>query len=93
MGAISPGVQQVNVSTGQHKFVVAGALLKLIRSGPYRGYLIVGQHRYFDPPRVGSYDAAFLIRPDGHVETMIPASDQRADAVDDWLKARGWAAW
>jgi hypothetical protein len=93
MGAISPGVHEVNVSTGQHKFVVEGALMKVVRTGPYRGFLIVGQHRYFDAPRMGSYDAAYLIRPDGHVETMIPRSDDQADAVDEWLKSKGWEAW
>jgi hypothetical protein len=93
-GATSPGVHEVNVTTGQHRFVAPGALLKLVRSGPYRGYLIVGQHRYYDPPKTGSYNAAYLIRPNGHEALMIPGSEnERPDAVDGWLKAEGWEAW
>ena len=92
-GATSPGVHEVNVSTGQEKFVAPGALLKVVRTGKFRGYLIVGQHRYYDPPRTGSYNAAYLLRPDGHVELMIPHSDAQRDAVDAWLTANGWEAW
>jgi hypothetical protein len=95
MGATSPGVHQVNVSTGQRKFVAGGGLAKVIRTGPYRGYLIIGQHRYYDPPKIGSYDAAYVIRPDGHEEMMVPGSDdyRRVDAIEEWLRSKGWEAW
>jgi hypothetical protein len=95
LGTVNPGIHQVRVSTGQHRFVVAGALERVIRTGPYRGYLIVNQHRYYDPPKEGSYNASYVIRPDAKEILMIPGSDKDGDpgAVDRWLATKEWKAW
>ena len=90
--ATSSAVHQINVRTGADRFVVAGGLVAVVRTGPYRGYLLVGQHRY--RPKGGSYDPVLLFRPDGKQIMMIPDSDtdEGQPSVDRWLKAKGWTA-
>jgi dipeptidyl aminopeptidase/acylaminoacyl peptidase len=93
--ATSPAVHQINVETGAERFVIDGAATRIIRTGPYRGYLIVGRHRYYPAPKLGSYDASYVVRPDAKEVFMIPGSDNddKPDAIARWLKAKGWAAW
>lgn len=93
--ATSGAVHQISVATGQQRFVIDGNLGKLIRTGPYRGYLLVSRHMYWPAPRDGSYDATFVVRPDAKKSFMVPgeAKGDDADHVTPWLKAHGWAAW
>lgn len=93
LGATSPGIHQIKLGLGTHKFVTGGALNGVIRNGPYRGFLLVGEHRYY--PQGGSYDATFLVRPDGQHMLMIPGSDSDkpgVDPVNRWLNAHQWTA-
>lgn len=90
----SSTVQQLNLKTGAVRFVVSGWALAVIRSGPYRGYLLVQQHRYYDRPTGGSYNPVFVIRPDGHEEFIVPGSDNDYGelVVQPWLAKQGWKA-
>lgn len=90
----SGGVHQVDVRTGSERFVIDGNSLRVIRTGPYRGMLLVGRHKYRGPPELGSYDPVDVVRPDGEVVLTVPGSDKdEGDAsVAKWLKANGWTA-
>jgi len=90
--ATSSAVHQINVRTGAERYVVDGGLAGVIRNGPYRGYLLVNQHRYW--PKGGSYNPVSLYRPDGKKILMIPGSDKDDGdpSMTDWLKAKGWTA-
>jgi hypothetical protein len=91
----SGAVHQIDLRTGANRFVVAGQALKVMRTGPYRGYLLVQTHKYYDRPEGGSYNPVFVVRPDGHHEFMVPgsANDDGELAVEPWLAAKGWRAW
>ncbi len=90
----SGAVHRVDLKTGTIRFVVGGTALAVVRTGPYRGYLLVQQHRYYDRPEGGSYNPVALVRPDGRQVLMVPGSD--ADdgeaAVPPWLAKHGWLA-
>lgn len=88
-------VQQISVRTGQVRFVTAGWALSLMRTGPYRGFLLVQKHVMHTRPQGGTDNPVFLMRPDGRRELMIPNSDNETgeEAVGPWLAARGWHAW
>lgn len=92
---VSNAVHQIDLKTGAIRFVIGGRALKVIRTGPYRGYLLVQQHRYYEKPEGGSYNPVFVIRPDGHEEFMVPGSgnDDGELAVEPWLAKRNWRAW
>ena len=93
LGTTSPGIHQIKLGLGTQKFVTGGALNGVIRNGPYRGFLLVGEHRYYT--QGGSYDATFLVRPDGQHVMMLPGSDSDrpgADPVKRWLDAHQWRA-
>ena len=45
------------------KAVCPGWALRVMRTGPYRGYLFVQTHRYWDRPEGGSYNPVFLMHP------------------------------
>ena len=90
----SGAIHQVEVASGRHRFVVDGNSLRVIRTGAYRGMLLVGRHKYRSGPEGGSYDPVDLVRPDGKVVLTVPGSetDEGAKSVDRWLKEHGWAA-
>ena len=89
--ATSPAVHQVNVTMGAERFVVDGALQGVIRTGRYRGMLLVSRHKYRPAPKLGSYDPVDVVRPDGEVMLAVPGSegDEGAASVPRWLKAQG----
>jgi hypothetical protein len=93
--ATSPAVHQVSVATGQEHFVIDGAVMSLIRTGQYRGYLLVQRHMYYNSPQGGSYNPVYVVRPDAKQSFIVPGSDKDdgAKSVDVWLKAHGWQAW
>ena len=70
----SGAIHQVNLKTGAQKFVTNGNSLEVIRTGPYRVYLITQQHRYYDNGE-GAYDPTFALRPYGMVMFMVPGTD------------------
>lgn len=91
----SRAVHQINLATGAVRFVVGGHASAVIRTGPYRGYLLVQQHRYRQGPQFGSYNPVYVIRPDGQLEFLVPGSDNDYGelAIQPWLAQRGWHAW
>jgi hypothetical protein len=93
--ATSNAVHQVKVESGAERFVIDGNSDKVIRTGPYRGYLLVMRHKYYTPPKMGSYDPVDVVRPDGHVEFTVPGTeiDDDPDRVALWLRQHGWDAW
>lgn len=72
-----------------------GSVLRVMRTGPYKGDLLVQTHRYRDRPEGGSYNPVFLVRPSGQRIMMVPGSarDDGETAVDPWLSRRKWRAW
>lgn len=90
--ATSSAVHQVEVTTGAERYVIEGGVVGVLRTGPYRGYLLVQQHRYW--PQGGSYDPVSLYQPNGKRILMVPGSDKDSGegSVDRWLKTRGWTA-
>lgn len=86
----SSAIHRIDVATGRARFVVDGWSYGVVRGGRWRGYLLVGQHRYYHRPEGGSYNPVSLIRPDGHVQLRIPgsAADEGERSVPRWLKAQ-----
>lgn len=93
--ATSGAVHQVSLATGQERFVIDGGVDRLIRTGPWRGYLLVTRHMYWSAPREGSYDPTYVVRPDAKQSFMVPGTDKDdgVDHVTPWLKKNGWVAW
>lgn len=91
----SAAVHQVSVATGKERFVVDGSTNAIIRTGKYRGYLLVGQHKYYPAPRSGSYDPVYVVRPDAKEMFMVPGSDKDdgEHSQAEWLQSNGWTAW
>lgn len=91
----SAAIHQINVKTGAARYVVDGSIHALVRTGRYRGHLLVRRHLYPENAEDGAYDEVHLIRPDGKFVRRIEGSkDGDPDkAVDAWLKANGWVAW
>lgn len=89
----SDAIHQVNIATGKEKYVTSGNNLAVIRTGPYRGYLLLSQHRYH--AEGGSYDPTYVVWPNGKIVMMVPGTDNEGeiDLTAEWLKARGWQAW
>ena len=88
--ATSDAVHQVSVATGQQRFVIDGTVSAIIRTGPYRGFLLVGCHMYY--PQGGSYNPTYAVKPDAKELFPIPGSEMD-EGVAPWLKAHGWQAW
>ena len=52
--------------------------------------LLVSIHKYKDS---GSYDATWVVRPDGKEMLEVPGTENGDDEeVGVWLKANGWSA-
>ena len=92
--ATSSAIHQVNLATGRERFVIDGWLNAIVRTGPYRGYLLVGRHQYRQGPGGGSFNPVYLVRPDGKVMFAIAGSadDEGERSVPKWLSANGWRA-
>lgn len=88
-------VQQFDLRKRTVRFVTGGWALSVIRTGPYRGYLLVQKHKYHDRPQGGSYNPVFVVRPNGDSQFMVPGSDTEEGevAVKPWLAKQGWRAW
>jgi len=93
--ATSAAVHQVTVETGHERFVIDGFAVGLIRTGPYRGHLLVQRHKYYTGKRTGSYDSVDVIRPDGQTVLTVPGSarDSGQMSINIWLAENGWQAW
>jgi hypothetical protein len=93
--ATSGAVHQVSLATGQERFIIDGGVDKLIRTGPWRGYLLVTRHMYYPAPKEGSYDPTYVVRPDAKQSFIVPGTDKddSVDHVTPWLRKNGWQAW
>ena len=88
-------VHQFDLKTNAIRAVCSGWGLRVMRTGPYRGYLLVQTHRYYEPPRMGSYNPVYLVRPSGKKIIVVPGSnnDDGELAIDPWLAKMKWRAW
>lgn len=88
-------VHQFDLKMNVVKAVCPGWGLRVMRTGPYRGYLLIQTHRYYDPPRMGSYNPVYLVHPSGKKILMVPGSDNDDGelAIDPWLAKMNWRAW
>ncbi|MEI7932087.1 MAG: hypothetical protein WCI21_03405 [Alphaproteobacteria bacterium] len=88
----SDSVHAVDTVTHTEHYICPGNSLAVIRNGPYRGDLLVSQHRYHAAG--GSYDPTFVVRPNGKEVMMVPGADGEDDeaGIARWLKSNGWAA-
>lgn len=59
--ATSFAVHEVDLATMQTRFITDGGLHSIVPRGDYKGYLIVGKHRYFVGG--GSYDWYWVVDP------------------------------
>jgi hypothetical protein len=89
-------VHQVDVLTGQHRFLVDAELQGIIRNGPYRGDLLATQHTDLvgrDGQHYGGYPF-YIFTPDGKTVMRIPDSENwKGHGLKRWLKARRWQVW
>lgn len=88
-------VHQFDLKLNAVRSICPGSALRVMRSGPYRGYLLVQTHRYWDRPEGGSYNPVFLTHPSGKKIMMVPGSDNDEGelAIDPWLTKMNWRAW
>lgn len=88
-------VHQFDLKANVIKSVCPGWALRVMRTGPYRGYLLVQTHRYWDRPEGGSYNPVFLTHPSGKKIMMVSGSDNDDGelSVDPWLTRMNWRAW
>jgi dipeptidyl aminopeptidase/acylaminoacyl peptidase len=86
-------VNSVDLSTGTVGRLTAGQILDLVNEGPYRGHLVVSQHRYYG--QGGSFEEAVLLSADGKEVFDIGSSEDPellaafADAVRRPMNADG----
>ncbi|EIZ77416.1 N-acetylmuramoyl-L-alanine amidase [Novosphingobium sp. Rr 2-17] len=91
----SGAVHRYDLKNNSVRFVHNGVALRVMRTGPYRGDLLVQVHRYYDRPTGGSYNPVLLVKPNGHDALIVPGSekDDGEMAIDPWLAQKGWRAW
>lgn len=89
----SDAVHQVRLDTGATRFVIAGSPMSVIRTGPYRGHLLVNRHLYRKGPAGGSYNPTYVVRPDGKPLFAVPRSEIDDEDGRAWLARKGWRAW
>jgi hypothetical protein len=73
----SGAVHAATVATGRERYVCPGSLVEVVPWGPYRGDLVVEQHRYLLGG--GSYDWAWLLTPGGKEVGPIRETGEQVD--------------
>jgi hypothetical protein len=84
--ATSSAVHVIDMAARTERFFVAGDVMRVLagcRDEQYRDTIIVSQHRYF--VFGGSYDWAWLFKPDG--AEIGPIGEGDLSIVDDWCEA------
>ncbi|MFL6845782.1 MAG: hypothetical protein ACJ8ER_12970 [Allosphingosinicella sp.] len=66
--------------------VMEGWLYGILRTGPYRGHMVVGEQPRH---RGGAASPASVVSPSGEVIMGIPGSDKDG-GLALWLKEKGW---
>ena len=89
----STAVHQVNLATGEERFVIEGSVRAIVRDGPYRGYLLVRRHLFPKEPGAAATNPVYLVRPDSTIIFQIDgsASDGGEQTVPAWLYNHGWS--
>lgn len=90
--ATSNMIIQRRVSDGHLKEISDGSNLKVVRNGPWMGFLAITRHKYH--PEGGSYDPVSIVRPDGKEMFEVPgtAADESGEAFSNWLTENSWVA-
>lgn len=87
----SDDIIQVRISDGSRREIMGGNSLAVIRTGPWRGYLLIERH--LRPDNDTPADATWVIRPDGTEMFYVPGSqDGNRNAVKRWLAGHSWYA-
>ncbi len=74
-----------DLKTQQLSEVTPGNALGIItKAGPYRGMLVVNQHRYYRAPEEGSYDQNFIVQVDGTVVKEFGKHTERDRMVSEY---------
>ncbi|MHA3793022.1 hypothetical protein [Sphingomonas sp. YL-JM2C] len=88
----SNGILQRRLADGRLKEVIEGSNVKVVRNGPWRGFLLVDLLKY--RPEGGSYYPTVVVRPDGKEMLQVPGTekDGSGTALNAWLDRNGWIA-
>lgn len=87
-------VHQVDVVTGRERFIIDGSMDSVVRTGPYRGDLLVRRHTPL-LSKAGYHYPIYVVQPNGTIQRRVPGMDRDDDRghLVNWLDAHGWAAW
>jgi hypothetical protein len=90
----SGAVYKVEVSTGEVRFFAWGNDIGVLRDGPWRGDLLMGEHTCYQSHPGCDYPV-HVVRPDGKTVFVVPGryGTDRQQAMTRWLDKRGWRAW
>ena len=69
-----------------------GWLYGVLRTGPYRGHLLLGQEPYQRGRSGGAPNPVSVVSPSGEMVLLVPGSDQGDGhlSLANWLKEKGW---
>ena len=72
--------------------VMDGWLYGVLRTGPYRGHLVVGQQPNRSAVAAGVGNPVSVVSPNGEVVLHLPDGGREAAerTVAEWLKEKGW---
>jgi hypothetical protein len=85
-------ILQRRLTDGRLRPVVDGSDVRILRNGPWRGFLVVYRHKILAGGE--SFYPVSIVRHDGREMLDIPGSDtgDRGLVVEKWLRAKGWVA-
>lgn len=83
--ATSNAIFSVNLNTGQLSYITDGNSLGVLRSGEFKGEIVVLKHKYFKDV-AGSYDHYFVVDDNGNEIKDVGDWDSISDAIITNLK-------
>ena len=93
--ATDSAIHRIEIATGREQFVAAGNLISVVRTGPYRGDLLLERHTYNPAKRDFNYPI-YMAEPNGKIVLRIPetgaSAAQNQQRLAGWLKAHDWQA-
>lgn len=72
--AVSYAVLAIDIKTRKIRYVIDGSTLELIRTGKWKGKLVVSRHKY-KPNGGGAYEARCLVTPEGKEIKQLKAGE------------------
>lgn len=71
---------------------IDGWLYGVLRTGPYRGHLVVGREPFQRNRAGGAPNPVSVVSPSGELVLLVPGSDQGDGhlSLANWLKEKGW---